>query len=164
MNGLILAHHFSRYEDAIEEFKKAISAEEDHKIPEIYLNRAKCHLILGEVNQGFVDLQTYMSYRPSSPEIHIWAGHLLFYIGAAEDAAKAYSNISNINKNPEVLFHRAKCYLHSKDVINTLASLKMILEVKYDNQIFFDYHILDTLRECSEEDSAVYPDLLTKIK
>ena len=41
-----------------------------------------------------------MSFRPSSPEIHIWAGHLLFYIGATEDATKAYSNISNISKNP----------------------------------------------------------------
>lgn len=40
-----------------------------------------------------------MSYRPSLPDIHIWAGHLLFFIGATEDAAKAYSNINNINQN-----------------------------------------------------------------
>ena len=51
------------------------------------------------MNSAFVDLQTYMTYRPSSPEIHIWAGHMLFSIGASEDAAKAYSNINSINKN-----------------------------------------------------------------
>ncbi len=44
-----------------------------------------------------------MTYRPSSPDIHIWAGHLLFCIGAYQDAAKAYSNINNIQKNPKVL-------------------------------------------------------------
>lgn len=40
-----------------------------------------------------------MSYKPSSPDIHIWAGHLLFYIGACDDACKAYSNVNNISKN-----------------------------------------------------------------
>ena len=68
-----------------------------------------------------------MSFRPSSPEIHIWAGHLLFYIGAYEDAAKAYSNISNISKNFEVLFYRTKCYLTCKDVLNALSNLKQML-------------------------------------
>ena len=52
LNGLILAQHYGRYEDAIEEFKKAINSEEEHKIPEIYLNRAKCLLLHGEVNGG----------------------------------------------------------------------------------------------------------------
>lgn len=67
LNGLVLAEHYGRYEDAIEEFKKAINSEDDHKIPEIYLNKAKCLLLNGEVNGGFIDLQTYMSFRPSSP-------------------------------------------------------------------------------------------------
>jgi hypothetical protein len=80
-----------------------------------------------------------MSYRPSSPDIHIWAGHLLFYINAYEDAAKAYSNINNINKNFEVLLYRAKCYLTCKDVLNTLNNLKYMLEIKVDNKILFDY-------------------------
>ena len=47
LNGLILAEYYNRYEEAIEEFKKALNAESDHKIPEIYLNRAKCLLLLG---------------------------------------------------------------------------------------------------------------------
>ena len=72
-----------------------------------------------------------MSFRPSSPDIHIWAGHLLSYIGATEDAAKAYSNINNINQNFEVLFYRAKCFMNSKDVISTISNLKQMLQVKY---------------------------------
>ena len=56
-------------------------------------------LLTDEINTGFIDLQSYMTYRPSSPEIHIWAGHLLFYIRAYEDANKAYSNVNNINRN-----------------------------------------------------------------
>lgn len=84
----------------------------------------------GETNAGFIDLQSYMSYRHSSPEVHVWAGHLLFYIGAYEDAAKAYSNINNINKNFDVLFCRVKCYLTCKDVLNTIGNLKLMLEVK----------------------------------
>jgi hypothetical protein len=56
-------------------------------------------LLTDEVNSGFLDLQAYMNCKPSSPDIHIWAGHLLFYIRAYEDANKAYSNINNVNKN-----------------------------------------------------------------
>lgn len=33
LNGLILAEHFGRYEQAIEEFKKALNTESEHKIP-----------------------------------------------------------------------------------------------------------------------------------
>ena len=76
-----------------------IEQDKDHHIPEALLNMAKCMLLSGEVNNGFNNLQSYMAFRPSSPEIHVWAGHLLFFIGAFEDAAKAYSNINNINKN-----------------------------------------------------------------
>ena len=47
LNGLVLANYYNRYEDAIDEFKKALNAEEDHKIPEIYLNKAKCLLLNG---------------------------------------------------------------------------------------------------------------------
>ena len=56
-------------------------------------------LLTDEINTGFIDLQNYMTYRPTSPEIHIWAGHLLFFIRAYEDANKAYSNVNNINRN-----------------------------------------------------------------
>jgi len=36
--------------------------------------------------------------RPNDPEIHLWAGNLLFNIGAFEDAVKAYSHIINNKK------------------------------------------------------------------
>ncbi len=102
------------------------------------MSRAKCNILVGEINNGFQDLQAYMSYKPSSPDIHIWAGHLLFYIGACEDACKAYSNVNNISKNPEVLGYRAMCNLSSKDVISTVTNLKLILEIKYSNEVYFD--------------------------
>lgn len=84
-------------------------------------------LLTDEVNSGFIDLQSYMTYRPTSPDIHIWAGHLLFYIRAYEDANKAYSNINNVNKNFEVLLYKAKCFLIGKDVLNVSPTLKSML-------------------------------------
>jgi len=80
-----------------------------------------------------------MTYRPSSPDIHIWAGHLLFYIKAYEDANKAYSNINNVNKNFEVLLYKVKCSLIVKDVLNALANLKLMLDIKKDPKTLFDY-------------------------
>ena len=80
-----------------------------------------------------------MTYRPSSPDIHIWAGHLLFYIKAYEDANKAYSNINNVNKNFEVLLYKVKCSLIVKDVLNALANLKLMLEIKKDPKTIFEY-------------------------
>ena len=41
----------------------------------------------------------------------------------------------------------------------------MILDAQYDNKIFFDYHILDALRECSEEEENFdYAAILRKMK
>lgn len=80
-----------------------------------------------------------MTCKPSSPDIHIWAGHLLFYIRAYEDANKAYSNINNVNKNFEVLLYKVKCSLIVKDVLNAIANLKLMLEIKRDPKTLFDY-------------------------
>lgn len=105
---------------------------------------------MGEIQNGFQDLQAYVSHNSTSPNIHIWAGHLLFQIGAYDDACKAYSNISNINKNPQALLYRAMCYLTLKDIVSTVSNLKMILDLKYANDVYFDYEMLQALRECSE--------------
>lgn len=145
MIGLVFAET-GRYSEAIGEFKRAIDNDEKHLIPEAYLSRAKCMLLTDEINTGFIDLQSYMTYRPSSPEIHVWAGHLLFFIRAYEDANKAYSNVNNINKNFDVLFHKVKCFLIVKDVLNALTHLKMMLDIKPDSKISFDYDILECLR------------------
>jgi tetratricopeptide (TPR) repeat protein len=91
-----------------------------------------------------------MTYRPSSPDIHIWAGHLLFCIGAYQDAAKAYSNINNIQKNPKVLLERAKCYIAYKDVSSAVQDLKYILDIQPDPRIKFDYSTIEALRLCSD--------------
>lgn len=161
--GLIFAES-GRFNEALSEFKRAIDNDDKHTLPESYLSRARCLVLTGEVNTGFIDLQSYMSFRPSSPEIHIWAGHLLFYIGAYEDAAKAYSNINNINKNFEVLLYRTKCYLTCKDVLNALANLKLMLEVKNDPKTMFDYQVLECLRECSDESMREYGGVLGQIE
>ncbi len=101
---------------------------------------------MGEIQNGFQDLQAYVSHNSTSPDIHIWAGHLLFQIGAFDDACKAYSNISNIAKNPEALLYRAMCYLTLKDIVSTVSNLKMILDLKYMNEVYFDYEMLESLR------------------
>ncbi len=91
-----------------------------------------------------------MTFRPSSPDIHIWAGHLLFCIGAYQDAAKAYSNINNIQKNPKVLLERAKCYISIKDVSSASLDLQSILDVQSDSKIKFDYTMIKALTLCSD--------------
>jgi len=46
----------------------------------------------------FFYLHNIIAIRPNDPEIHLWAGNLLFNIGAFEDAVKAYSHIINNKK------------------------------------------------------------------
>ena len=106
-------------------------------------------LLTDEINTAFIDLQSFMAHKPSSIDVHIWAGHLLFSIRSYEDANKAYSNVTNLSKNFEVLFYKAKCYLVIKDVLNTLHYLKMMLDLKPDSKTTFDYEIIESLRECS---------------
>ena len=50
--------------------------------------------------------------------------------------------MNNINKNFDVLFHKVKCFLIVKDVLGALTHLKMMLDIKHDPKIAFDYEIL----------------------
>lgn len=54
--------------------------------------------------------------------------------------------------------------MNSKDVISTIANLKLMLEVKYDNQTYFDYQMLESLRECSEEGEVDFKEILLNMK
>lgn len=102
--------------------------------------------------------------KKNTPQIHIWAGHLLFSIQAYDDANRAYSNIHNIHKNFEVLLYRVKCYLIVKDVLNALNYLKSMLEIQHDIKIAFDYEILECLRECSEEHFHDYGSIINRME
>lgn len=89
---------------------------------------------------------------------------MLFYIRAYEDANRAYSNINNINKNFDVLFYKVKCYLIIKDVLNGLNYIKMMLDIRQDPKVLFDYDILECLRECSEENFHNYASIVDRMK
>jgi len=38
------------------------------------------------------------------------------------------------------------CYLTLKDIVSTVSNLKMILDIKYVNEVYFDYEMLEALR------------------
>lgn len=161
--GLIFAET-GKYADAIGEFRRAIDNDDRHILPQAYLNRAKCMLLTDEINNAFIDLQSFMNHRPASPEVHIWTGHFLFCIRSYDDANRAYSNVNNLHKNFDVLLYKTKCYLIVKDVLNALQYLKMMLDIKPDPQISFDYEIIECLRQCSEDNMNDYPGVLAKMK
>ena len=57
-----------------------------------------CFYGLIKIYKYFFYLHYIIAIRPNDPEIHLWAGNLLFNIGAFEDAVKAYSHIINNKK------------------------------------------------------------------
>ena len=53
---------------------------------------------------------------PNDPNIHLWAGNLLFNAGAFGDAAKAYSTSETIKKSENLLLLRTKCSIALKEL------------------------------------------------
>ncbi len=90
--------------------------------------------MIGDRNSAFVDLQKYVNIKPSDPDIHLWAGNLLFNIGAYEDAIKAYSHVNNISKNCDILLLRAKCYMVFKELNSALEDMEKIIELNANNE------------------------------
>ena len=78
--GLIFSET-GNYEDAIKEFTRVIDNDSRHIIPEAYLNRAKCKILIDEKMNAFRDIHSFTNLRPASPEWHIWTGHFLFCFG-----------------------------------------------------------------------------------
>jgi tetratricopeptide (TPR) repeat protein len=100
-----------------------------------------------------MDLQKYISFKPSDPDIHLWAGNLLFNIGAFEDAVKAYSHANNINKNEKILLIRAKCYMILKELNSALSDMSRIIEITNDKMVIFDRDSLTALKSASMSSS-----------
>ncbi len=48
--------------------------------------------------------------------------------------------------------------------MSTLSNLKMILDLKYVNEVYFDYEMLEALRECSEDKFEEFGRVLKRVK
>ncbi|EGR34644.1 hypothetical protein IMG5_005100 [Ichthyophthirius multifiliis] len=134
---------------AINDLSIAINLDQNYS--NAYLNRAKCFHLIGDRNSAFVDLQKFVNIKPQDPDIHLWAGNLLFNIGAYEDAIKAYSHVNNISKNCDILLLRAKCYMVFKELNSALEDMEKIIELNQENlDIRFDQVCLMSLKIASQ--------------
>ena len=87
---------------------------------------------------------------PNDPNIHLWAGNLLFNTGAFEDAAKAYSNSETIQKSENLLVLRARCYIALKELNPALNDLNRLVEISSNpNLAVFDRECLLSLKIAS---------------
>ena len=121
----------------------------DSKNADAYLNRAKVFQVLGDRNSAFNDLQKYISLKPHDPNIHLWAGNLLFNIGAYDNAVKAYSHSNEMNSNCELLQLRAQCYIILKELNSALSDLSKIIEMTGEKSIYIDREALQSLKTAS---------------
>ena len=94
--------------------------------------------MIGDRNSAFNDLQKFISLKPNDPEIHLWAGNLLFNIGAHDNAVKAYSHSAEIVSSTQLMTLRAHCYIILKELNSALMDLTRIIELTGDKAIFVD--------------------------
>lgn len=137
------------YYNAISDLSIAISLDKNYRLA--YLERGKCYFTLGLRKEGFLDIQTYTSIKGNDPNIHLWAGNLLFCTGAYEAAARAYSNSENITKSEQLLCLRAKCYIVIKELNLALSDLNKLIDLQTPNNIhyFIDKECLYSLKLAS---------------
>ncbi len=56
------------------------------------------------------------------------------------------------------------CSLTLKDIVSTVTNLKTIIDLKYVNEVYFDYEMLESLRECSEDKFQEFDRVLKRVK
>ena len=133
------------YQNAISDFTITINL--DKNFYNAYLERGKCYFSYGDIKLAFLDIQKYISIMPNDPNIHLWAGNLLFNTGAFEDAAKAYSNSETIKKSENLLLLRTKCYIALKELNSGLTDLNRLVEISSNpNLAIFDRECLLSLK------------------
>ena len=135
----------NNYQNAISDFTIAINL--DKNFCSAYLERGKCYFSYGDIKLAFLDIQKYISIMPNDPNIHLWAGNLLFNTGAFEDAAKAYTNSETIQKSENLLLLRARCYIALKELNPALNDLNRLIEISSNpNLAAFDRECLLSLK------------------
>ncbi|EAS02746.2 tetratricopeptide repeat protein (macronuclear) [Tetrahymena thermophila SB210] len=137
-----------QYKQAISDLSIAIQLDENYA--ESYLERAKCYHFAGESNNAFADLQKYISLKPTDPNIHKWAGNLLFNSGAYEDAIRAYSHSDQIETSESLLILRAKCSIIIKDISSAYQDVSKVIEINPSRNYAFDRGCLNALQLATE--------------
>ncbi|CAD8205734.1 unnamed protein product [Paramecium octaurelia] len=125
----------------------------DPKYAEVYLNRAKVNTQLGNRTEAFEDLQTYISTKPTDPQIYLWAGNLLFHLGAHGTAIKTYSHSPDLQNDVQLLSYRAMCFIIEKDLNNALIDLSRVYELTSDQRWFIDKECLSALKMAIEQNT-----------
>lgn len=139
------------FKQAINDFTITINLDNKHHMA--YLNRAKCYHLLNDRNSAFLDLQKYIQIKPNDVDIHLWAGNLLFNIGAFEDAIKAYSNITHSEKAQQVYKLRIGCFIILKELNNALNDMQKIIDATKDTAMVYDRECLNSLRLAASQNS-----------
>lgn len=124
-----------QFKQAISDLSIAIQLDENYA--DAFLERAKCYHFADESNHAFADLQKYISLRPSDPNIHLYAGNLLFNNGAYEDAIRAYTHSDLIETNPELLLLRAKCNIVLLELSAALKDITTVI-IQIGNQTLIE--------------------------
>ena len=84
MNYAVL-HNFHK---AINEYCISLSLSQDYI--QSLLERAKCYFLIGDTENGFLDLKKYLTVNSKDYHVHEWIGNLLYEGRSYTDALRAY--------------------------------------------------------------------------
>ncbi|CAM6002383.1 unnamed protein product [Sphagnum balticum] len=122
-----VAHSCVRdFKKAVNEFSICISL--DPNYGPAYLEKSKCHFLLGSTEKGFASLKTFMEMHPEDLSIYRWIGDLLYEGLSYRDALKAYSELPE-SSEADLAVMRAKCLFRVGGMADVSAQLKIAEKV-----------------------------------
>lgn len=90
---------------------------------EAFLERAKCHFLLGDTEKGFSSLKVFMELNPEDMSIYKWIGSLLYEGYSYRDAIKAYEELGD-RPALDVQLMKIKCMLRVAGLGDVQAAIK----------------------------------------
>ena len=92
------------YTEAVNDFSAVIQLDEN--LTHAFLYRGRCAFLLEESDLAYGDFQKLLYTRPEDPEVHLYAGDLLYLTHCLEDAIKAYTNSISKQYNKQAMVNK----------------------------------------------------------
>ena len=144
------------YQDAIEQFSKAIELKPEYT--DAYIARAKVYETLGEKEKALEDYKRTLVFLTKDGMIYYHAGNLLYELGQYEEAVKMLDKAISLIKKPVAPYHvKITSLLALGKYDEALKAANALLNIRKDAM---NYYLRGRANEMLENNSAAENDYL----
>jgi len=149
------------YNDALQQFTKAVELQPNNAVP--YIKRADAYEMLGDYEKATEDLDRAVIFDKNDADAFYRAGKMYYKIGNFEKALERATSALDIQRNNlDALALKIDAEIKLKQNANALSDAKILLRYKETAENFYRFGIVNEINGMMPDALKAYQDAISK--